>query len=230
MMQGGSEASRSAANSGDVHPAGCNAVRRDASLRDDAHLRDILMFIDGGSPTQIRKYVVRDPQAYEYEELDALVKTQTAFPILCGFDCTSDVEQLAGEHEHLTRASISKNHLSWHLLVDNSRWQITKPLYLEQLMGGDDTGHIERYAAVCELQHTGVNATQPSLRIVSLKCVRGKAVWAAWHVTQETRTSTKSSLGLKPRAPRHVLPWAGRGDAAQLAVDIRERLIARRSP
>ena len=79
-----------------------------------------MMFKDGGSPKQIKKYVVRDPQAYKYEELDALVKTHTAFPILCGFDCTSDVEQLAGGHEHLTQASISKNHLSWHLLVDNT--------------------------------------------------------------------------------------------------------------
>ena len=110
MMQGGSEASRSAVSSGDAHPAGSNAVRRDAVFPDDAHPRDILMFIDGGSPKQIKKYVVRDPQAYTYEELDALVKTHTAFPILCGFDCTSDVEQHAGEHEHLTQASISKNH------------------------------------------------------------------------------------------------------------------------
>ena len=120
-------ASSSAASSGDAHPAGSNAVRRDAVLPDDAHPRDILMFIDGGSPEQFRKYVVRDPQAYKYEELDALVKTHTAFPILCGFDCTSDVEQLAGEHEHLTLVSISKKFWSWHLLFDNSKWQITKP-------------------------------------------------------------------------------------------------------
>ena len=171
----------SAASSGDAHPPENDA------LPDDTQPCDILMFVDGGSPKQIQKYVMPDPRAYEYKELDALFHTHAALPVLCGFDCTSDVEQLAGEHEHLTRASISKNHLSWHLLVDPSRWQITKPLYLEQLMGGDDTGHIERYAAVCELQHTGVNATQPLLRIVLLKCVRGKAVWFAWHVSQETR-------------------------------------------
>ena len=174
-------ASSFAASSGDVHSAESDA------LPDDAQQHDILMFIDGGSPEQIRKYVVRDPRAYNYEELDALFKTHTAFPILCGFDCTSDVEQLAGEHEHLTRASISKNHLSWHLLVDNSRWQITKPLYLERIMGGDGTGYIKRYAALCELRHTGVNGTQPLLKIVLLKCVRGKAQCEAWHVTQETR-------------------------------------------
>ena len=37
MMQGGSEASRSRVSSGDAHPAGSNAVRRDAVLPDDAH-------------------------------------------------------------------------------------------------------------------------------------------------------------------------------------------------
>ena len=230
LTQWGSEASSSAETGGDEYPAGCDAVSGHATLRDEAQLRDTLMFIDGGSPRHIKKYVVDDPEEYELTELQGLINSQAAFPILCGFNCTDDVEYLAEEHTQLTRSSISRRHLSWHLLVDSTRWQITKPLEVELIMGGDRTGHIERYAAVCELQRTGVNATQPLLRIASLKCVRGKAAWAAWHVTQETRTSTKSSLGLKPRAPRHVLPWAGRGDAAQLAVDIRERLIARRSP
>ena len=93
----------SAASSGDVHPA------ENAALPRETQPEDVLMFLDGRSPKQIREYVMRDPQPYGYGELDALVKTNTAFPVLCGFDCTSDVEQLAGEHEHLTQASISKN-------------------------------------------------------------------------------------------------------------------------
>ena len=96
-------ASSSAASSGDVYPAESDA------LPDDTYPCDILMFVDGGSPKQIREYVIRDPRAYEYNELDALFHTHTALPFLCGFDCTSGVEQLAGEHEHLTLVSISKN-------------------------------------------------------------------------------------------------------------------------
>ena len=86
-------ASSSAASSGDVHPAESDA------LPDDTYPCDILMFVDGGSPKQIREYVIREPRAYEYNELDALFHTHTALPVLCGFDCTSDVERLAGEHE-----------------------------------------------------------------------------------------------------------------------------------
>ena len=54
LTQWGSEASSSAETGGDEYPAGCDAVSGHASLRDDAQLRDTLMFIDGGSPRQIQ--------------------------------------------------------------------------------------------------------------------------------------------------------------------------------
>ena len=60
-MQGGSVASSSAATGGDVHPAGCDAVGRHASLRDDAQLRDTLMFIDGGYVTPFRGHMRSGP-------------------------------------------------------------------------------------------------------------------------------------------------------------------------
>ena len=47
LTQWGSEASSSAETGGDEYPAGCDAVSGHASLRDDAQLRDPLMFIDG---------------------------------------------------------------------------------------------------------------------------------------------------------------------------------------
>ena len=171
----------SAANNGDVHPPENDA------LPDDTQPCDTLMFVDGGSPKQIKEYVMRDPRAYEYKELDALFHTHAALPVLCGFDCTSDVEKLAGEHENLTLASISKKFWSWYLLFDNTRWQITKPLQVELIMGGNNTGYIERYAAVCEIQQIGIDTPSPFLRILLLKCARGKALYPAWHVTQETR-------------------------------------------
>ena len=54
LTQWGSEASSSAETGGDEYPAGCDALSDHASLRDDAQLRDTLMFIDGGSPGQIQ--------------------------------------------------------------------------------------------------------------------------------------------------------------------------------
>ena len=60
-MLGGSVASRSAAVGGDEHPAGIDAVSGHASLRDDAQLRDTLMFIDGGYVTPFRDHMRSRP-------------------------------------------------------------------------------------------------------------------------------------------------------------------------
>ena len=51
-------------------------------------------------------------------------------------------------------------------------------------MDGNETGYIERYAAMCEIKQIEVDSTQPFLRIVLLKCVRGKDSYPAWHVSQ----------------------------------------------
>ena len=61
LTQWGSEASSSAETGGDEYPAGCDALSGHASLRDDAQLRDTLMFIDGGYVTPFRDQVRSRP-------------------------------------------------------------------------------------------------------------------------------------------------------------------------
>ena len=64
-------------------------------------------------------------------------------------------------------------------------------------MDGDETGYIERYAAMCEIKQIEVGSTQPFLTIVLLKCACGKASYSAWHVSQEVRTQLVEYISRK---------------------------------
>jgi len=172
--------------SGDEHPA--------AENQND----DLLLVVDGGVPSELNDKVVSMNSPCAFDELNDVFVAAATFPVVCGFDCASDVRKLAGKHESLTFASMTKGVSSWQLLYDRRTWSVIKELKLEQVWPMRHFRVVDRYAAVCELKRydreadavskkARSDAAQLAARIVMFKCIRGKAKCTRWCVNYETR-------------------------------------------
>ncbi len=172
--------------SGDEHPA--------AENQND----DLLLVVDGGVPSELNDKVVSMNSPCAFDELNDVFVAAATYPVVCGFDCASDVRKLAGKHESLTFASMTKGGSSWQLLYDRRTWSVIKELKLEQVWPMRHFRVGDRYAAVCELKRydreadavskkARSDAAQLAARIVMFKCIRGKAKCTRWRVNYETR-------------------------------------------
>ena len=94
--------------------------------------------------------LVEGPAQYSFQVLSDVYGSAAVHPVVCGFDCASDVEQLAGQHESLELATVALGPLSWRVLYGRNHWRLSKPLHLEEVT--PKVGVVaDRYAAICEI-------------------------------------------------------------------------------
>ena len=166
-MVGASAMKRSAKarqeSSGDLHSAE-NAValersdkKRSATAGDEASgdehpaERNVFMVLNGRVPENLKKSLVAQKDSYHVNEVKEIVDTLSGFPVLCGFDCASDVEQLAEMHSCLKSYSVEHGELSWHILYDERAWEMTRPLQVIEIIPAS-MSCVERCCGMCEMK------------------------------------------------------------------------------
>ena len=179
-------------SSGDLHSAEDALARRrrdkerSASSGDEASghehpaERHTFMVRNGRVPERLKRKLVPQQDSYRFNEVKEIVDAEDELPVLCGVDCPSDVAQLAAVHTCLKRSSAKHNEFSWHILYDQSAWEITSPLQVVQIIPASDVC-AERCCGMCKIKKRNSDAGQLAVRLVLLKCHRGKQ--NAWNGT-----------------------------------------------
>ena len=112
------------------------------------------MVLNGRAPKNLQAMLVTITESYQAKEakdiFNALLECP-GFPVVCGFDCASDVEQLALTHRCLKTCSVEHRELSWTILYDERAWEIRSPLQVMEIMSATDSC-VERCCAHCVMQ------------------------------------------------------------------------------
>ena len=188
--------------SGDLHPAeDADARKRSDKKRaafsedeDEANdtgierrvERNVFMVLNGRVPEALKRDLVVQRDSFTVDEVKAIVNDLPGFPVLCGADCASELEELAHMHSCLRKFSVQQGALSWHILFDERAWHMTSPLRVMEIIPASHLS-VERCCGMCEMIRINSDAGQLAVRLILLKCHRGKAQSVEWHINQETR-------------------------------------------
>ena len=98
----------------------------------DAVEKAAVLVWDGGSPLNLADVIVKGDPPVRLAEVSDVFGSLSLPSLVCGFDCDSDVKQLAAESAHLELQSIVRQDLSWHLAYGTRAWTISRQFSLER--------------------------------------------------------------------------------------------------